>query len=476
VKSRLAALGLALLLAPPFARAARADESTPPPDDPFPCPASFREGVDLWKKVWGTWSLSQVVLHDTEHPSIVYEVFELPPPAGDVYTDAQRAFVKQHREAFAEKLRGIASRAAAGEALTDDEKAIVLTITQTAGSGGLTGAADRLRSQRGLRERFRRGLEISGRYREAFAAIFREAGLPEGLADLPHVESSFQTAARSSAGAVGVWQFTRPAARKFMVVAPGIDERLDPVAAARGAARYLASAYADLGSWPLAITAYNHGVEGMRAAKDRFGTDFEKILAEYDGRTFGFASKNFYKEFLAAREIVASPATYFPEGVQPEVPLAQDRLTLDRPSAPGTLSARYEVPLDTLAAMNPGWTKRALAGRAELPAGTTVWLPEGTLIAAAEAPKPKHRPAPAAAASTEVAAEPATTAAASTAAVASTTAGHDGLVVHVVKKGETLFRIASHYGVSMVNLLSENGLHSDAVIRPGQHIRIPPVH
>jgi membrane-bound lytic murein transglycosylase D len=348
-------------------------------DEIFPCSDEMREGVDFWKNVWTRWTLEQVVLHDTDHPSIVYEVFELPPPAGEVYTDGQREYVKDRREALQTRLAEIELKVAGAMPLADDEKALALQITEAAGSCGIAGASQRVRSQRGMRERFRRGLEISGRYHDAFVAVFREAGLPEDLADLPHVESSFQVAARSSAGAVGVWQFTRGAARKFMLLTPGLDERLDPVAAARGAARYLKTAYDELGSWPLAITSYNHGIEGMRAARDRFGLDFSRILNEYDGRTFGFASKNFYKEFLAARDVAKDRAAYFPEGLVPEAPLVHDRVKLDRPTSAVSVASRYGVPLRRLAAINPAWTARALRGNSPLPTGTEIWLPEGTL-------------------------------------------------------------------------------------------------
>ena len=362
-------------------------------DTTFPCSDSMREGVEFWKRVWTQWTLAQVVLHDTERPSIVYEVFELPPPIGEVYTDEQREYVKGRREALQARLAAIEVKIAEATPLDDDEKALVLRVTDVVGSDGLLGASLRVRSQRGLRERFRRGLEISGRYHDAFVAVFREAGLPEDLAALPHVESSFQVAARSSAGAVGVWQFTRGAARKFMLLTPGLDERLDPIASARGAARYLKAAYDALGSWPLAITSYNHGIEGMRAARDRFGLDFPRILEEYDGRTFGFASKNFYKEFLAAREIASDPAAYFPEGLEKDPPLVEERVMIDRPTPARGVATRYGVSLAGLAAINPAWTARALHGSSPLPAGTEVWLPKGTLERRAAVGKKSKAPA-----------------------------------------------------------------------------------
>ena len=231
-----------------------------------------------------------------------------------------------------------------------------------------------------------------------------------------------------------------------MLMTPALDERRDPIAAAYGAARYLQSAYAELESWPMAITSYNHGVGGMRAAKERFGTDFERILREYDGRTFGFASKNFYKEFLAAREIAKDPGTYFPEGVTPWVPSAFDRVVLEKPTPASRVAHRYGIPLGTLATLNPAWTKRALSDRTALPAGTRVWLPEGTLKPAVAKAAPAVAPAPAL---------------------------EGGDAVHVVRKGETLFRIATAYGISLAKLLEVNGLNRSATIHPGQEIRIP---
>ena len=184
----------------------------------------------------------------------------------------------------------------------------------------MNGAAERVRAQRGTRERFKHGLEISRRYDRQFRKIFRDAGLPEDLAYLPHVESSFQPTAKSSAGAVGMWQFTTAAAKTFMPAGHShshrVDHRLDPFASAIGAARYLSFAYSKLGDWPSAITSYNHGIGGMKRAQDQVGRDFVRIVETYASPAFGFASRNYYAQFLAALEIANNPVAYFPEGVQ----------------------------------------------------------------------------------------------------------------------------------------------------------------
>ena len=91
-----------------------------------------------------------------------------------------------------------------------------------------------------------------------------------------------------------------------------VDERLDPYRASEAAARFLEQNYIVLGTWPLALTAYNHGPGGMRRAQEQFGTsDITTIVRKYNSRSFGFASRNFYVAFLAALEIDSNPEKFF---------------------------------------------------------------------------------------------------------------------------------------------------------------------
>jgi len=76
-----------------------------------------------------------------------------------------------------------------------------------------------------------------------------------------------------------------------------------------------------LGDWPSALTSYNHGIGGMKKAQNRMGLDFARIVKDYDGPAFGFASRNYYAQFLAAREIAVKPDAFFPEGILYEMPI-----------------------------------------------------------------------------------------------------------------------------------------------------------
>jgi len=280
----------------------------------FQKPGELEPAVEFWRKTYTVWRRSEVAIHDDRYLDVVYEVMVLPGYVDESLTSEQKEMVKQRRDFWKAQLSVLESKLRYNVPLNANDSQIIAKLEKSGRQVNrvLNGAAERVRSQRGTRERFKHGLEISRRYDQQFRKIFRDAGLPEDLAYLPHVESSFQPGAKSSAGAVGMWQFTKGAAKTFMPAGGRIDQRLDPFASAIGAARYLSYAYSKLGDWPSAITSYNHGVGGMKRAQNQVGRDFVRIVESYNGPAFGFASRNYYAQFLAAREIAGNPAFYFP--------------------------------------------------------------------------------------------------------------------------------------------------------------------
>ena len=159
-----------------------------------------------------------------------------------------------------------------------------------------------IRCQVGQSDRFRAGLIRSGAYMDEIQKIFRQYNLPQDLAYLPHVESSFNPQAYSKFGAAGMWQFTRVTGKEFLRIDYIVDERRDPLISARAAAEFLQRNHAQLGTWPLALTAYNYGPAGTKRALDQEG-GYEKIFLNYRKGHFKFASRNFYSEFLAAVDV-----------------------------------------------------------------------------------------------------------------------------------------------------------------------------
>ena len=279
----------------------------------FQKPGELEPAVEFWRKTYTVWHRSEVAFNDDRYLDVIYEVMVLPGDVDESLTSEQKEIIKQRRDFWKAQLFSLESKLRYNVPLNANDRLLISKLERSGRqfNSVLNGAAERVRSQRGTRERFKRGLEISHRYDQQFRKIFREAGLPEDLAYLPHVESSFQPAAKSSAGAVGMWQFTKGAAKTFIPAGDRVDKRLDPFASAIGAARYLSYAYRKLGDWPAAITSYNHGIGGMKRAQNQVGRDFVRIVKTYDGPAFGFASRNYYAQFLAAREIASNPIRYF---------------------------------------------------------------------------------------------------------------------------------------------------------------------
>jgi membrane-bound lytic murein transglycosylase D len=430
----------------------------------MPVPPEIEPNVDFWRMVYAEWSRSQVAFHDDEYLDVIYEVARLPGPVRGGYTAEQNRFVKARKAEYRDRLASLERKLSSGRGLTRSERELREKLVDAGGRSAVYGASDRVRAQRGVRERFRRGLEISGRYDDAFRTIFRARGLPEDLAYLPHVESSFQLNARSSVGAAGVWQFMPATGRLYdLTVNHAIDERLDPILAAEGAARYLGDAHRKLGSWPLAITSYNHGQGGMAKAKGLYGDDIGRIVRHYKGRYFGFSSRNFYASFLAAREVAGNPEQYFQRIVY-EKPLDHDRLVLRHSVPARRLASHYGVSVYRLSDMNLAWRRAVLDRGAKIPSGSTIWLPAGTTrrVASQPAPEPvlvarvEPKPAP------KVAAAAAKPAPRPAAAVVKT---------HVVKPNETLYRVALRYDMSVDELKRLNRIKDDT-IRAGQRLRV----
>ncbi len=414
--------------------------------DPFPIPAGLEGHVSFWQSVFAEHDRDEVVVHDLEYPGLIYEIFDLPGEMKDSYTDEQEKLVEALREDWEDRLRKLQADLAAGTALSDPQKELALKITTEAGAGRIEGAHERVRSQRGLKSRFKRGVELGNRYDAVFREIFRKKGLPEDLVALPHVESSFQPLARSSAGAAGVWQFTRSTGRQFLSINSMLDERYDPVASAEGAASFLAAAFNKLQDWPIAITSYNHGVNGMGRAQSKFGNDFVRIVYEYRSRYFGFASRNFYAEFLAARIIANDPEKFFPEGLQLVPPMDEERLVLDTDLYASNLAQRYGVPLKELAGLNSAWTRRTVHGVLTVPSGSRVWLPAGSLARAARGEVPD---------------------------VDLTPPGLPPEGTHTVRRGENLSVIARDYGMTVVQVRRLNGMEPrDTRIFAGEKLKV----
>ena len=240
-------------------------------DAELPEPESLHSAVAFWMRVYLEATTNAGLLHDSREMGVVYEIVRLGEGQSRRARERQIEARKDHWRAVLRRLaKGGEPRDQAEENLL---RMFSLELGRAAGPADLYEAARRIRFQLGQRNKFREGIIRSGAYEDDMRAVFRHLGLPEDLAYLPHVESSFNVEAYSKYGAAGLWQFMRSTGRRYLTINYVVDERLDPAIATRAAARLLRDNYTALKSWPLAITAYNHGAAGMRRAKRKLGTD-----------------------------------------------------------------------------------------------------------------------------------------------------------------------------------------------------------
>jgi membrane-bound lytic murein transglycosylase D len=412
---------------------AAADES------PFVRPAALEPDIAFWRKVYTEVTTEGGLLHDQDDLSVIYEVMKLP-------SDLSQKQRQKRIEDAKKKYSRILDRLAAGATdLSEEEQRVLDLWPKGTHRSRFEEAAEGVRFQLGQSDRFREGIVRSGAWREHIAATFKKMGLPTELAALPHVESSFNTYAYSKVGAAGMWQFMRGTGRRFMRIDAAVDERLDPYRSTEAAARFLEQNYIVLGSWPLALTAYNHGPGGMKRAQEQLGTsDIVTVVRKYNSRSFGFASRNFYVAFLAALEIDGDPDKFFgPIRRNP----TDTSLILEVPAfVPASrLATVLELDRDELRRLNPSLLPSVWRGARHVPRGFEFRVPNTIDL---------------------------------TAVLSQLSGGerYDAQVAetqHRVRSGESLSTIASRYGTSIAAIAELNNLDRPYRIRAGQVLALP---
>lgn len=413
------------------------------PADPFVHPTELEPDVRFWIRVYTEVTTDQGLLHDDWNLGLVYEVLRFDP--GSSPSQRERRVIEA-KARYAALLRKFA--AGATDDLTPHERRILHAFGLTASAGDFLEAISRIRFQLGQADRFHEGLIRAAVWEKQIARTLAQHGVPAEIAALPHVESSFNLAAYSKVGAAGLWQFMPATARRYMRVDSLVDERLDPYSATDAAANLMLYNFRLVGTWPLTVTAYNHGPGGLRGIQDELGTsDIAVIVKRYRGKTFGFASRNFYVAFLAALEVDRNAEKYFgpitrltdTESTPVELP---DYVSVD------ALSKAFRVDMGALRVLNPALRPPIWSGSRFVPRGYLLRLP-GTPpqaeIAAGWARLPLTQRY-----------------------LAQRSDGSRRL-----RKGETLSAVAAASGVSLSRLLAVNGLPSAAAAPRGATLQIP---
>lgn len=426
-------------------------------EGPFVVPEKLRGRVDFWRDIFTKYGRAHSVIHHRDFPQIIFGVVDL---SREYEVMSPVAFQAYHestvKKTVSDMKRQLLELSSGRDAETPfQQKAIELMRDLPGGPAKFKRLVDEdlVRSQTGIRERYAEAIRRSWRYLPIMEQIFvSEYGLPKELTRIPFIESSFDYTAYSSVGAAGIWQFMPRTARAHrMTVGRVVDERRDPIKATRAAAEYLRSAYNSLGAWPLAITSYNHGVGGVRSKVRKAGTqDLATIIEDPNERYFGFASTNFYPEFLAALEIFNDHQRYFPE-VKEEPPLRVVSYPVRGSMSAGYAAQSLGLSTEELKEANYALLESVWKGKARIPAGYVLRVPAhakergdslfgggGVIQRASDAPASAQAPLQAS---------------------------------YTVKRGETLDSIARKVGLSESELMRINRLSSSRVAS-GQRLRL----
>lgn len=334
----------------------------------FPLYPSIKANVKFWEDIYSRYTTRQGVIHDTDNLSRVYTAVDLVD-----WETANAAQINSDRiKAAKDRIREILLTLGNGTPPSTPEQRRIAALFPPQRHTIFHAARDSIRFQLGQSDRFYEGVIRSGKYLPAFRQIFRSMGLPPELAFLPHVESSFNPKAQSKAGAAGLWQFTRSTGKEYLTINELVDERYDPYIATRAAAELLKDNFERLQSWPLAITAYNYGRNGMLRAVREMGS-YENIFMSYDQGAFKFASRNFYPEFLAAMRVASRLESNrrFPF----EHPEATVTLQLKEDTPAKRIQSSFRVSAESFSRLNPALLRPVLEGEKMIPRNYLVRLP-----------------------------------------------------------------------------------------------------
>ena len=285
-------------------------------------PKALAPRFNFWRRVYGLWSKDQYILHLGEFPEVVLEVWDISRFQYDKkgLARASKILKDDRQRSYYQLLLSLNDqRKTPIENLDPALKRIAELMAHIKREDKYLVAAQSLRSQRGQREYIQNGITVASRYMPAIEQEFIKYKVPKSYAKLAFIESSFNLMARSKVGASGVFQIMPQTGRQYLILQDGIDERNDPIKSAKAAAKLLLLNYTILGQWPLAVTAYNHGVGGIhRAMESVRSNQLTDLIDRYDGANFGFASKNFYAGYLGLVATLENTKTLFPKAILAE--------------------------------------------------------------------------------------------------------------------------------------------------------------
>lgn len=261
-------------------------------------PAGLDVEVKFWETIFSKYTPDQCVFHDRDNLEQIYTVVRL---SGSKAEDKKT--LKKYTDAIQ---NGLLHLSGGGQTRSNLERKIVAsTALSQRFPAYYRYAMNNFRCQRGVD--LGPSIARSAKHVNHIRKTLAKNGLPEDLAYLPHLESGYIANARSKAGARGLWQFMPATARIWgLKVSRRRDDRIDIWKSTDAASKHFSELFKKAGSWPLAVTAYNYGINGTMRAIQQYGSDYLTIRNKHETSIFGFAAKNYFPSFVAARNVASA--------------------------------------------------------------------------------------------------------------------------------------------------------------------------
>jgi len=288
------------------------------------------------------------------------------------------------------------------------------------------------------REMFERWLARSTKYLSIIKRELAKAGLPQDLAYLSMIESGYTPTARSSAGAVGLWQFMPDTGKQYTLrIDNYIDERRHIEKSTKAAVNMLGELYKDFGDWYLAVAAYNSGPGRVQNGLSR--SDATTFWELADEEYLPLETKRYVPKLIAAIIIAKDPKKYGFDDISYQPELSYDRLTVSPGLPLDAVALVAGCSAETIKSLNPELHRNIIppnAGR------YAVRIPTGSKELASRNLALLH------------------------------TVHDTKYQRHVVKRREDMTTVCKRYGISRTALLKANNLHT-ARLTPGRTLLIP---
>ena len=293
------------------------------------------------------------------------------------------------------------------------------------------------------RKYFKRWVDRSARYVPLMQPLLEQHGCPRDTVYLAMIESGFSNRAYSWAHASGPWQFISETGRRYGLRQDfWVDERRDPLKATVAAARFLKELHGQFGHWYLAWAGYNAGGGRIKKAIDRRGTaDFWELS---NGRGLPRETQHYVPKLIAAALVSRYPEAFgfSREEFSPEPLYTYDEVKVPRPTDLALLAEAAGTGLEVLEELNPV-LKRCYSPPPDAHGNPFLLrIPRGT----AAAFRANYEKLP-----------------------------EERLVFrsHVVRRGETLGKIATSHGSAPEAIMRLNGLKNARYLKVNTALMVP---